>query len=80
MYRVTYSQRVQRGVPARDHLEMAQCDIDSLGFVGLGEFLRETFGEDLEVRVPGGDRQFSGDAVGDRDWCGGSRHVNRRHW
>lgn len=80
MSRVTYRQGVQGGVPARDHLEMAQCDIGALGFVGLGEFLHQPCGKDLEVYVPGGDRQFAGDAVGDRDSCGERRNVSRRHW
>lgn len=56
--------QVQGGVAARDPLQMAQGHI---GALGLGELLCEPFREDLEVYVRGGDRQFAGDEVGDRD-------------
>lgn len=70
--------QVQGGVAARDPLQMAQGHIGALGLGGLGELLREQLGEDLEVHVPGGDRQFAGDAVGDRDSCDGRRHEQKR--
>lgn len=72
----TYCQRIQGGIPARDKLKTSHRDARAFGFFILGKVLREAVGEDGEVLVPVGDRQFSGDALGN----GNSGRRNRRHF
>lgn len=52
---------------------MAQCQIDPLGFVAVGEVPLELRGEDVEVYVPVGDWEAGGDACGEWEDGGGER-------